>query len=519
MTNNSKIAAIIAASLLAGAGGAFAIGSLTGSSATEESAGDAHAGHGHASDDSGEADSYYTCPMHPTVISDSPGACPVCGMDLIKKTKSGGVDADPQELAALGRVALSPTQRVLANVQTVEVQPMDVDQEIRAVGIVAYDETGLSTIPAWIPGRIERLHIKETGATVKRGQPVMAIYSEPLVAAQEEFLVALDSGAYGEQLRKQTRRKLRLLGMKPGQIDRVAETGEVQEAVTVYATASGTVTELKVREGQYVAEGAPLYSVADLDTVWIDAEVYERHLKAIDEGMKVRLETDAFPDEELTGEVTFIHPVTDPQSRTTKVRIELDNPDGKLKPGMYATAFFKNGGKGDEAGGQDPVELVVPRSAVIRKGKSAAAFVEVEDNVFERRDLDVGRVTDERIVVRSGLSAGDYVAYQGGFLLDSEVQLNSFGGSGGHGGSGEDGAAGEAVTELTHADIPPGGKEFEPPIPSEAVPEGAWYCDMNDTAHWVQHEKGDGECPVCGMFLKEKGAADVEHAEHTEEAK
>ncbi len=517
MITAKKMVGLMTASLVVGIAAAMIIASVWGIPGSDETSDDSgstaqsqegHEGHEHAEGgEEGDAETYYTCPMHPSVVNDSPGACPVCGMDLVEK-KKGGDDMDPQELARLGKVALSPTQRVLANVQTTKVEANgSADSgEQRAVGVVTYDETGLATIPSWVDGRIEKLHVKQTGATVSRGQPVMDVYSRELLTAQEEFLIARDSAG---NLAGQAKKRLELLGMSEAQIKRLERTGESMRTVTMSAPNAGTITSINVRQGQYVTEGSPLYEIADLSNVWIDAEVHERDLSDIEEGMDVRVTSESLDGESLDATVTFIHPVVQGDTRTVKVRVEVDNSeiDGTLKPGMYASVFFET--SSDEAADS---QLVVPRTAVLRGGKTNSVYVEVEENVFERRQVEVGPQRGDYLVITSGLEAGEEVAYRGGFLLDSEVQLNSFGGSDAHAGHDMDDMDGdESDSEEDHAehielskeDIPEEGKEFDPPVPSESVPEDMWFCDMG-TSHWIQHEEGDGECPVCGMHLKEK---------------
>lgn len=526
MMKRSRLIVLVAVSLVAGVGLTLLVGSIWGVPGVDAPAQADSGGEQNASTGASKSDTYYTCPMHPSVVSDKPGACPVCHMKLIKKSKGGG-GLDPQELAKMGKVALSPTQRVLANVATAPVERAQVDteggndaqqasgaaSEIRAVGIVTYDETGLATVPSWVDGRIESLMVDETGAVVSKGQPIMKIYSEELLTAQEEYLVAMNSS--DPTLASATRKRLALLGMSPSQIDRLRKTHRAQETVTAFAPNAGTITDLKVRQGQYVDEGSPLYELADLSTVWVEAQVHEENMRAVHKGMKVRVSADAYPGESLQGRVTFVHPVLDSDTRTVKVRVELDNKDRKLKPGMYATVFFADqGGEPDEsaspAGEQPVAELLVPKSAVIRGGKTNSVYVEVDDNVFERRQVELGRATDKYLVVKSGLEAGDEVAYRGGFLLDSEVQLNSFGGSGeGHGHGGGKAADKQKTSEkLAADDIPEDGKKFDPMSAEDAVPDGMWMCSMGGKVHWVQHEKGEGECPVCGMYLKQKGAKD-----------
>lgn len=520
------IMTVVTTSIMAGAGGAMLIGNLwqdpaeADASSVSDDAAHSHGGGpvlaaGQESD--GDGGTYYTCPMHPSVISATPGACPVCGMDLVKKTSSGG-GMSSQELAQMGRVSLSPTQRVLANVETTAAETMSgAAGEIRSVGVVSYDETGLASIPSWVDGRIEQLYVQETGAVVEQGQPVMKVYSPEILAAQEEYLVARSSSMAGS-LTKQVVKRLKLLGMSDEQIKELKKSGDAKEYVDASAPNAGTITDLKVRQGQYVKEGEPLYDIADLSKVWIEAEVYEKNLASVHEGMNVRVVAEAFPGEPLSGTVTFIHPVVDNNTRTVKVRVELENPDNKLKPGMYTSVFFQKA-----AEDTSKPDLVVPRSAVIRGGKTNSVYVEVEENLFERREVEIGRAADDFLVVTSGVKPGEKVAYRGGFLLDSEVQLNSFGGSsGGHEGmdmgddkngnkSGEkhgemdmsDGATAPAK-KLQASDIPKEGKNFDPMIPVSAVPDGMWTCDMNGKTHWVQHEEGDGTCPECGMHLQQK---------------
>lgn len=433
----------------------------------------------HAAHDEGE--SYYTCPMHPSVISDEPGACPVCHMDLIKKSRSSE-GMSPQELAKIGRVAMNPTQRVLANVQTTRAEAvgasspskspaksgLDNASETRAVGIVAYDESGLASVPSWLDGRIERLLVKETGTTIKRGQPIMRIYSPELLTAQQEFLIALENADLDDSLVAPTRQRLLLLGMSKGQIARVEESRKARPTITMTAPNAGTITKIMARQGQYVKEGTPLFELADLSTVWVDAKVYARDLAKISIGMDARITSDSLPGEQMRGNVTFIQPTLESDTRTAKVRVEIDNRDGRLKPGMYMSVFFSATDQSkaakketsdapkevdtDEAHKMTQKEMAkkempvrVPKSAVLRGGKSNSVYVEVIKNVFERRAVKIGRTTDRHLIITDGLKPGDKVAYQGAFLLDSEVELNSFG-------SGDTDAAADMNMDMDHAE-------------------------------------------------------------------
>ena len=510
MTHPKQITLLVVAALL-GAAVTLSVTELLGVSHILSSSQKSRATSGESKSDASESDeSFYTCSMHPQVHKEEPGSCPICGMPLVKKTKGGGKMSE-KELAKMGRVSLGPEERVLANVETTSARHETVSRDIRAVGIVSYDETGLTTIPSWIGGRIDRLLVEESGVEIRRGQPIARVYSEELVTAQEEYVVALDTKIPGAgDLRRQARRRLELLGMSSAQIDRLEKTRNIQDNVTIFATSGGTITEVAVREGQYVKSGQPLFKVADLSTVWVEAEVYESDLDDIKEGMEVRVEARAFPDRKFEGKVTLIHPMVDQQTRTNKVRVELENTDEKLKPGMYTTVFFQ------EDQGPSKKFLVVPSSSVIYSGKGASVYVEVEQNVFERREVEIGRSLDDWVEILDGLEKGDTVAYKGGFLLDSELQLNSIdtGAAGGHDEHSskdrkdDSSAKAETPEKIAKSDIPQKGKKYEPSVSVEAVPEGSWYCGMSGESHWIQHEKGDGKCPVCGMFLKEKKQAD-----------
>jgi Cu(I)/Ag(I) efflux system membrane fusion protein len=546
MINRNKFIAIIIVALAAGVGLALLAKTLlSGPKHGATHPAEAPAGHsGH--DEAEDSGSYYTCPMHPSVVSETPGACPVCHMDLIKKSATSE-GMDPQELAAMGRVAISPTERVLANVETVAARAVGSatsgstpsgsanDEagksatEIRAVGVVAFDESGLAAVPSWLDGRIERLLIEETGAEISRGEPIMEIYSPELLTAQKEFLIALDNAQ--SSLIEPTRQRLLLLGMSENQVERLEETREARRTVTMHSPNAGTVTELLVRQGQYVKTGTPLYKIADLSEVWIEAEVRAPALSQIAVGAPARVTSDALGGKSLSGEVTFIYPTLQTDTRTVKVRVELDEPTEQLKPGVFVSVFLRKNADAkpaestSESTDDVPVDVIVPRSAVIRGGKSSSVYVEVSQNIFERREVEIGRATEDFLIIAEGLKPGEIVASGGVFLLDSEVQLNSFGQSAhvhhGSKASPNERAGHAEHAEIEPADIPQGGKKFDPPVPVDTVSDTMWICDMGGKTHWVQHEKGDGTCPICGMHLtqhREENRASTA-ASDSEEAK
>jgi Cu(I)/Ag(I) efflux system membrane fusion protein len=376
----------------------------------------------------------YTCPMHPSVIRDRPGACPVCGMNLVKKIVKEGSASGEQagqlvEQKEMEGVTLSPTQRLLANVATEPVTRRNLSQEIYTVGKIDYDETNLAHVSARIGGRIDKLYVDFTGKEVKKGDPLLEIYSPDLVSAQQEYLLAqnayqkLKSSSLNEpaqnsqSLLEASKEKLLLWGITEDQITELKTNKKVKTHMAIYSPASGTVIEKFVREGMYVMEGENLYDIADLKNVWMFGDIYESEISGVKIGQEVEVKTQAYPDEVFTGHISFIEPVLNPATRTAKIRADFPNPHNILKPEMYVEAKIKSG--------QYQNCLTIPASAVINTGHRVVAWVEKEPNVFVPRDVKLGEKLGDYYVVLDGLSEGEMVASQGGFLIDSEAQLRA----------------------------------------------------------------------------------------------
>jgi Cu(I)/Ag(I) efflux system membrane fusion protein len=363
---------------------------------------------------------YYTCPMHPTVRSDRPGACPVCGMALVKK--SSLVQGSTADTAAFSGVALSPTQRVMANISTVAAERRTLTREIRAVGAVTFAEPLQATVAARFRGRIEKLHVNFTGQLVRRGEPLFDLYSPDLISAEREFLLGLEAAgttAPGDNLQAQmlqsTKDRLKVhFGLADGQIAAIERDRQLPHSVSFHSPLSGTVLEKRVQEGDFVDEGMVLYRLADLSTVWVILEIYEQDIRFIQRGMPVVLSTDAYPGEVFRGHVTFVDPVLDPESRSVRVRVESANPLGKLKPNMYVRGTVKV---------TVPDAIVVPTTAVLVTGRRSVVWVEIRTNAFEPRTVTTGTSGDSFTQILSGLRGGESVAVTGGFLIDSESAL------------------------------------------------------------------------------------------------
>jgi Cu(I)/Ag(I) efflux system membrane fusion protein len=352
-------------------------------------------------------------------------------MELIKKladtkNSAGQTTEQKQQADMLGHVSLSPVQRVMANIATVEVKKASLNKEINAVGIVQYDQSRQAKVTAWIAGRIDALHVNTVGAYVSKEKPVAEVYSPDLVATQQEYLLAVKSreqlknstipsiAQNGEGLVASSRQRLMLFGVKESQIAELEKSGTPNIRLPIYTPISGVVIEKMVQRGQYVTIGEVLFNVADLSSVWVEIEVYENEFPAIHLGQNVEIRSQSFPGKQFTGRISYIYPFLDPKTRTVKARVEMPNPGLKLKPDMFVNAVIKV-----------PLgsAIVVPVTAVMDSGKRQVVWVESSAGMFEPRDVQVGQRTDDRIQILSGLTSGDKVAVSGGYLIDSEAQL------------------------------------------------------------------------------------------------
>ncbi len=333
-------------------------------------------------------------------------------------------------------VELSEDEQKAAGVQISEVRRQRLATEVSAFGRVEDPESRLSTISARVAGRIDKLYLQYTGENVERGQAIAEIYSPELLSASEEYKLALDSrgqlkgGAEPEAVRaaddlvSASRRRLELWGLTPKQIDEVA-AGRVNPDIVVYSTTSGTVVERKVTQGQYVNAGDVLYSVADLNTVWVKADVYESDLPQIRAGQPVEITSDALSGKTIHGNVEFIEPQASVETRTVPVHVHVANPGMRLRPGMFVRAVF--------AVRQEDA-LVVPRSAVLDTGTRKLVYIAKEDGVFEAREIQTDTPNSDWFPVLSGIKPGDRVVTNGNFMIDSQTRLTGgmtglFGGS------------------------------------------------------------------------------------------
>ncbi|MCR9095711.1 MAG: efflux RND transporter periplasmic adaptor subunit [bacterium] len=364
---------------------------------------------------------YWKAPMDPSYVRESPGKSPM-GMDLVPECP-GVANAAPE-----GAVIIDSATMQNIGVRTAPVERRDLAREVRAVGRVAYDERRVAHVHTKVQGWIENLFVDFVGQEVKRGQPLLEIYSPELVATQEELLLAAryrestedspfeDVRGGGASLFEATKRRLALWDIADRDVKRLLETGEVKRTLTLYAPASGYITRLGVRSGMEVQPNSNLYTIADLSRVWVLADVYEFELPWLELGQMAHVELSYLPGVPMQGELTYIAPFLDPKTRTAEVRLELDNADGKLKPEMFGNAVI--------AGAPRPGALAIPTDAVIRSGTRTVAIVALGDGQFAPRDIQLGLDSgDGWLEVLSGLDEGEDVVVSSQFLIDSESNL------------------------------------------------------------------------------------------------
>jgi len=419
----------------------------------------------------------WTCPMHPQIRMPEPGLCPLCGMALVRQESLAGLIGPRQvhmsaEAVALAEIEVAPVTRRYPVV------------EVRMAGKVEYDETRLSYITSRVPGRLDRLYVDYTGVPVKEGDHLVDLYSPELLTAQQELLQALQTRDALRQspdalIRERSavtvasaRDKLRLWGLTPGQIAGIEAGSEPNDHLVMYAPTAGIVIHKDAVEGMYVQTGTTIYTIADLSEVWVKLDAYESDLPWIHYGQEVRFETGAYAGQSFTGRVSFIDPTLNPKTRTVKIRVNVANPDGLLKPEMFVravlTARIAGEGKvidpslagkwispmhpeiikdgpgqcdicgmdlvpaadlgylaGDASGAPPP--LMIPATAPLITGKRAVVYVADtnQPGTFQGRDVVLGPRATDAYIVREGLAEGELVVVHGNFKIDSEIQIHA----------------------------------------------------------------------------------------------
>lgn len=351
---------------------------------------------------------HYTCPMHPSVKQKEMGACPLCGMDLTPVSR--------EDLES-GVVIVDEARRQRINMRTGKVARRPMSIEVKALGRVAWDESALTDVTLRLGGFIEELHVDSTGRPVRKGEPLFTVYSSELLAAQQEYLLAVrGEGAGGENssLAKAARQRLILWGMTPGQIAQIQKRGEPMQKVPFLSPASGFVIEKNVVEGAGIEPGARLYRIAPLERVWVEAELFEHDFHLVARGQRAQISLPMLPGEVHEGEVDYVYPSLDPTTRTGRARIVLTNAGGALRPEMFAEVVIRVD-RGER--------LQVSEEAVVYTGPRRLVFVDVGDERLEPREVKLGLKANGAFEVLDGLKEGEVVVTSGNFLVAAESRL------------------------------------------------------------------------------------------------
>jgi Cu(I)/Ag(I) efflux system membrane fusion protein len=347
-------------------------------------------------------------------------------MDLVPVEEKEGHAEHASEVEGFASLELDPRQQQLIGITTAPVERKEVTRTVRAVGTVVPDERRVYLVHSKVNGWIDRLYVDSTGQPVAAGQPLLSIYSPEVYATQEEYLVASEAArelgaseseevTWGaEALREAAERRLEYWDVRPGEVERLVESGRPLKALTVRSPYGGYVLNKHAQIGMYVQPGMPLYTVADLSRVWLEADIYEYEIPFVKVGQRVEITLPYYPAEPLEGTVKFIYPFLNAKSRTIRLRLDVANPGLKLKPDMFADISIQQ-----ELGEQ----LVVPAEAVLDSGEHKIVFVAHEGGHFEVRDVTVAAKVDDYYIVAAGLEEGEEVVASGNFLLDSESRI------------------------------------------------------------------------------------------------
>ena len=482
----------------------------------------------------------YTCSMHPQVVQDRPGNCPICGMTLVPMRKDAIASAKDRAASAeatagkqstngnrkikyykstmlLGEISQTPRKDSMGmdmvpvyegegESQTISVDPVTVQKMgvrtatvtkgplrrvIRTVGTIDYNETALADVTTKFRGWIENLYVDSTGKQVRKGEPLFDIYSPDLYSAQNEYVLALNQTG-GSGLKGSALQKLKLFDISQDQIAALEKTRQPQRTLRVDAPIDGIVVEKMAVKGQMVDAGMKLYRLADLGIVWVQSQIYEQDLALLKVGQEAEVTLSYLPDRKFQGRITYIYPTVDEKTRTARVRMEFHNPGFFLKPGMFATVELH--------AELEPEAILVPDTAVLRSGDKNTVFVALENGKFEPRTVTLGpRGENDLYQVLSGLNEGERVVTSGQFMLDSESQLR------------------EAIQKMLSPNAAKSPPPQQPTLaesavsrrpmaasesgtgPQEYVCPTEYSCPMPEHMN-ITYNHG-GKCPICGMTL------------------
>ena len=357
------------------------------------------------------SDVYYTCSMDPQVVEDKPGKCPICKMPLtaVKKSKAQNED----------ELQLSDQQIQLGNISVDTIRSGNIGSQTVLTAVLNFDQTKMSAISSRVMGRVELLYFRNVGDYVSKGDKLYNIYSEELNNAKQEYLLALERQKTFtgndvidfNSLVQSARNKLTLWGMSSAQITQLEQAGKTTPTTTFYSTYNGYITVLNVQQGDYVMEGGTIVELADLSTLWAEAQVYTSQFSQFQQSASAIVRIPELGDEAINGRISFVNPEIVPESRINLIRVSIPNKNNKLKPGMSAYVYLS---------GSKRFSLTLPVDAVIRDAKGATVWIKTGQNTFKNKMVEVGAEEGSIIEIRSGLQPGDLVVITGAYLLNSE---------------------------------------------------------------------------------------------------
>lgn len=366
-------------------------------------------------------DPKYVCPMHSQIVRDEEGSCPICGMDLVKQQIS--MD-DHDDGPPIVRVRPETIQNMGVRTEKAEVGRLF--KRIDTLGRVLYDEDAQEHVHPRAAGWVEKLYVRSEGERVKKGQRLLDLYAPDIVNAQEELLLSIRDKEIREKAGQKSRsrdlvqssiERLHLFDVPSATIREVQKTGKVRSTVPVLAPRDGVVTRMGLRDGMYVTPTSEMFSISDVSKVWVLVDVFEHQMSWFEVGRPADITVPAMPGKTWEGKVDYIYPELDPMTRTLRVRLEFDNPEGELKPNMLAEATIWGGPQEDV--------LMIPRDAIIETGKRRVVVLDLGDGKFQPVSVSTGMWTADKVEVLSGLQAGAEVVVSGQFLIDSESNLQA----------------------------------------------------------------------------------------------
>jgi Cu(I)/Ag(I) efflux system membrane fusion protein len=358
-----------------------------------------------------QADSsiYYTCSMHPQVMQDKPGNCPICGMELIAVTKSVNTTFD--------EIKLSDLQIQLGGIHTDTISKSTISEKTVLTGTLNFNQINAVSINSRVMGRVEHLYFKNVGDQIHAGEKLYDLYSEDLNNAKQEYLLAIekqknitDAVIDFSAIIKSAKNKLLLWGMSEEQINQL-KNNRTETLTSFFSKSSGYITSIDVKEGDYIMEGGLVFKLSNLSTLWAEAQVYTSQLSHIDKQATAVVQIPDIPGKEFKGTISFINPEINPDTRINLIRISIPNNNNQLRPGMPVYVFIKNAQK---------KALTLPIDAVLRNSNVAMVWVQTGSNTFKTRMVELGLETDDMIEIKSGIKIGDIVVTQGVYLLNSE---------------------------------------------------------------------------------------------------